>query len=190
MSGDGVVLQDSRRITLTPNKVEVELDKKLSLVYGQLGLYWNNIETIFINGSLNFSAANMFIKIQSGEANMRFTPSATGYIIATERINLKITGTVIDVKITEDSDCISIIQGQVEWALHDKTRTGKAAAGVKIVIQEAGSGSLSVREERFSGETSPESNSYLKPIDSSIKIINSGKGWESPGTNSSELEEH
>ncbi|MBU1108868.1 MAG: hypothetical protein KKB51_19480 [Candidatus Riflebacteria bacterium] len=177
ISGSAVILRNMEKIELDQKSLQLALGEKISLLKGRLNLFWNEIETVAIDGRLDFSAADMSIKAQSGEAVMNFTPSAKGYLIETRRSLLKIVGTTIKLELTDNSDVIFVEKGKIEWALHDNSRKGEAAAGIRILIRADNRGSLTVEESPFAQMNSADGAIASQSPDPGVKLIKSGKDW-------------
>lgn len=145
ISGSATILKNFEKIVLENNVIPVSYGEKISLLTGKLDLLWKNNEKVIVEGRLDFLTGDRKLTIKSGHGILEFTPSATGYVIATRKALFTIIGTTVIIDSSENSDSIGVVKGKIAWTLIDKTRQGEATAGTKVIFKND-----QVIEENFS----------------------------------------
>ena len=182
LSGSAVILKNFKKVVLENTRISLNPGEKITLLNGQMDLCWPNSERVSIEGMLDFAVQERNIAAKSGQATLSFLPATSGYMITTRLMQVKILGTTVMLELNDSSDSISVIEGKVEWSLHDGTRKGTAGAGTRIVVK------ADLNGQKVSEEVCPTDMPRYNP--NQLLEMNGGLGARKTGNAWTPLEEN
>lgn len=177
ISGSATILKNFKKIALENTSIQLKPGERVTLLNGQIDLRWQNSAKISIDGMLDFVAHEKSIIANNGQATLTFLPTASGYIISTRLMLVKILGTTVILELDDNQESVSVVKGKVEWSLVDGKEKREVAAGVKMIVTRHPDG-LKVVEDICEKKTPQSSSNGLLDVNGGIGVKKIGNNWK------------
>ena len=140
----------------------------------------------YVQPRISYSA--VFGKLVEGIANFYFPKGKAGaqkYEVALERAVVGIKGTNFVVEVTEESDTVKVIEGEVEFTAYDSDDVVTLQSGQKVTATDSGIGEVSsfnIDEEKakwgdYYEEPDADATTESEPVTAGVCLMNSWDGW-------------
>lgn len=177
ISGSATILKNFKKIALKKTVIQLKPGERVTLINGKIDLLWQNSASVSIDGMLDFVAHEKSIIANNGQATLTFLPTASGYIISTRLMLVKILGTTVILELDDNQESVSVVKGKVEWSLVDGKEKREVAAGVKMIVTRHPDG-LKVVEDICEKKTPQSSSNGLLDVNGGIGVKKIGNNWK------------
>lgn len=176
ISGSATILKNFKKIALEKTSIHLRPGERVTLLNGQIDLRWQNSAKISVDGMLDFVVHEKSIVANNGQATLTFLPTASGYIVSTRLMLVKILGTTVILELDDNQESVSVVKGKIEWSLVDGKEKREVAAGVKMIVTRRPDG-LKVTEDIYEKTTPNNSSNKLLDANDGIGAKKIGDNW-------------